>query len=217
MDEARKKRILTWVAIGLVVFGGGFAYGFSLLNPNSSGMRFQGWIGGKIDERLAPPHSALPGGRTAGPLGGILEGKPWGGTVGPATLIVTRIRYACGHEEVSRELAPPEMRGLSREELQQEVKGWKVEAFTPQEVILVQDRPGMSPRCAQSMFLGIKDGFVTVFHGTPDAPCKPKSITRIPVKGLPSREVLDLRKGIPVRDQEELLKVLEGLSSYLGS
>ncbi|HHY98159.1 MAG TPA: hypothetical protein GX509_05425 [Firmicutes bacterium] len=150
--------------------------------------------------------------KAATPLDGAAGKAATGATIGKDTIVVTRVIYECGHEEVESRDAPPEMIGLDREGLKTECKDWNIVEFSPGRVILESHRPGMSPKCRRTMHVGVKDGFVAVFYGTPAARCQVKSITQIPVSGLPPAEREDLEKGIVVSGEEELLKLLEGLS-----
>ena len=143
-----------------------------------------------------------------------LEGLAAAAKISSSTEIVYRVMYECGHEEVNRMAAPPEMVGLTREELAHEVADWTITEFTPGRVVMSQRRAGMSPACASSMHIGEKDGWVTVFYGDPRHRCRPKSVTRIKVSNLPPGERDDLRAGIPVSGEEDLLRILETLASW---
>ncbi|MCR4402823.1 MAG: BofC C-terminal domain-containing protein [Firmicutes bacterium] len=134
--------------------------------------------------------------------------------VSSSTEVVYRIMYECGHDEVNRMAAPPEMFGLTREELSLEVPEWTVTEFTKERVVLSQRRAGMSPECVSSMHIGEKDGWVTVFYGAPKRRCRPKSVTRIRASDLPQSERADLQDGIPVSGEEDLLRILETLASW---
>ena len=134
--------------------------------------------------------------------------------ISSSTEIVYRVLYECGHEEVSRTAAPPEMVGLTREELAREVVDWTITEFTPERVVMSQRRAGMSPTCLSNMHIGEKDGWVTVFYGDPEHRCRPKSVTRIRASDLPPNERADLKAGIRVSSEEELLRILETLASW---
>ncbi|HXL04082.1 MAG TPA: BofC C-terminal domain-containing protein [Bacillota bacterium] len=130
------------------------------------------------------------------------------------TEIIYRTVYECGHEETNRIPAPAEMIGLSRDDLAKQIEGWTITEFSESQVVFFQKRQGMSPSCLKTMHIGEKDGWVTVFYGTPDNRCRPKSATRIKVSDLPPRELDDLNTGIPVSGEEELLHILEALASW---
>ncbi|NPV52051.1 MAG: hypothetical protein HPY71_00830 [Firmicutes bacterium] len=177
---------------GLVLFAASFIYAFA--RPGHIGK-------GPIPGREPVSLFRLPG--------------KYGATVSridSRTRITTKVLYECGHEEISVREAPPEMIGLTRDELAKECSDWEITSFGPDSVVLFQRRPGMAPQCLRSMFVGVKDGFVTVFYGTPERPCRVKSITRILARRLPAKEVKDLMAGIPVDSEAGLLGILEGLS-----
>ncbi len=134
--------------------------------------------------------------------------------ISASTQIVYKATYECGHEETSTMSAPPEMAGLTREELAREMDAWTITEYSATRVTLWQKRPGMSPACLANMHVGDKDGWVTVFHGDPLRRCMPKSVTRIRVSDLPPGERNDLRSGIPVSGEEDLLRILESLASW---
>lgn len=133
-------------------------------------------------------------------------------TLGRDTILVMRTLYECGHEETETRQVDAEMVGLSREELQKECDGWTITEFSPGRVTMVREKAGMAPKCASTMHVGIKDNHVAIFYGTPEARCRLKSVTQIPVSGIPRAERMDLEKGIPVANKEQLLKLLEGLA-----
>lgn len=161
-------------------------------------------------QQANPNRTSLP----SEELKASLEGLASSEKISSSTEIVYRVMYECGHEEVNSMAAPPEMVGLTREELSREVAEWTVTEFTPSRVVMSQRRPGMSPACASSMHIGEKDGWVTVFYGDPKRRCRPKSVTRIRASDLPQGERADLRAGIPVSGEEDLLRILETLASW---
>jgi hypothetical protein len=130
------------------------------------------------------------------------------------TQILYRTVYECGHEETHTIPAPQEMIGLSEDALAKEIEPWIITEFSENQVVLFQKRQEMSPSCLRTMHIGEKDGWVTVFYGTPDNRCRPKSATRIKASGLPPGELDDLKTGIPISGEEELLHVLEALASW---
>jgi hypothetical protein len=106
------------------------------------------------------------------------------------------------------------MIGLSKDALAKEIEPWIITEFSEDQIVLLQKRQGMSLSCLKTMHIGEKDGWVTVFYGTPDNRCRPKSATRIKASDLPPGELDDLKTGIPVSGEEELLRVLEALASW---
>ncbi len=151
---------------------------------------------------LAPDLMSTEAGQLAAPV-----------RIGRSTEIVHKVLYGCGHEDTTTTSAPPEMVGLTREELAREVPDWAITEFSESRVVMRQRRATMSPVCEGTMCVGEKDGWVTVFYGTPERRCRPKSSPRaIAVRDLPPSEQEDLRKGIAVSSEQELLRTLEGLA-----
>lgn len=134
--------------------------------------------------------------------------------INSSTEVLYRTIYECGHEDTAKILAPAEMIGLSRDNLARQIEPWIVAEFSENQIVLFQKRQGMSPSCLNTMHIGEKDGWVTVFYGTPDNRCRPKSATRIKASELPPGELDDLKVGIPISGEDELLRVLEALASW---
>ena len=136
------------------------------------------------------------------------------GKIRSFTQMLYRTVYECGHEETHIIPAPHEMIGLSKDALAKDIEPWSITEFSENQVVLFQKRQGMSPPCLKTMHIGEKDGWVTVFYGTPDKRCRVKSATRIKASNLPPGELDDLKVGIPISSEEELLHVLEALASW---
>ncbi|HBE78638.1 MAG TPA: hypothetical protein DDW65_12810 [Firmicutes bacterium] len=66
--------------------------------------------------------------------------------------------------------------------------------------------------CREHQFLGISEGNVAVIMGTPDKPGPIQEKTAINIKDLPQLELADLRKGIPFKNTNEKLQLIEGLN-----
>lgn len=128
--------------------------------------------------------------------------------------LVYRAIYECGHEETQTIPVPREMVGLTKDALAKEILPWIITEFSETQIVVLQKREGISPLCLKAMHIGEKDGWVTVFYGTPENRCRPKSTTRIKASNLPPQEQDDLEKGIPVSNEEELLHILEALASW---
>lgn len=88
---------------------------------------------------------------------------------------------------------------------------WEVRGAA-KERTLTKKLNGLCENCQHQEYLGIHQDYVAVFHGTPDRPGPVKEVTGIRVIGLPENEVLDLKTGVPYREAEEKLLILEGYS-----
>lgn len=132
------------------------------------------------------------------------------------TEVITRVIYEqTGQEEVTKIKATEDMKGLTKEDLERVYNGWIIDEFTSNRVhlTLVVRKQAEGVGLTQ-YYLGIKDGNVAVFKEPPGPKASLKQLTKIPIKSLPEQEVKDLEKGIQVKSEEELLEILEGLSSY---
>lgn len=131
------------------------------------------------------------------------------------TEIITKVIYEqSGQEEVTKIKPTNDMIGLTKKDLEQVYNGWIIDEFSPSKVHLTlrvakQAEGSGIPK----YYLGIKDGFVAVYKQPPGSKPVLKQLTKIPVKSLPLQEAKDLEKGIQVKSEEELLEILEGLSS----
>jgi hypothetical protein len=169
----------------------------------------------KANERLPDlPKIDYPGNTSSRELqqAGMELGNPI--KIRSFTQMLHRTVYECGHEETDSMPVPAEMIGLSRDALAGQIEPWIITEFSENQIVLFQKRQGISPSCLNTMHIGEKDGWVTVFYGTSDNRCRPKSTTRIKASDLPPSELDDLKAGIPISSEEELLKVLEALASW---
>lgn len=62
-------------------------------------------------------------------------------------------------------------------------------------------------------FVGIHEGHVAIFHGTPGGCHQLVETHSITADRLPTFQVLDLERGITFSGEDELFQILEGLSA----
>ncbi|NLB74263.1 MAG: hypothetical protein GX795_09610 [Firmicutes bacterium] len=202
----RRSRLLT-VCLTLMLMSAGLSYAYLSLKGTGNF--------GKADEGLPDlPNLDYPGNASSGDLQKASMELSNPAKIRSFTQITHRAVYECGHEETDSVPAPQEMIGLSRDDLANQIEPWVITEFSENEIVLFQKRQGMSPSCLNTMHIGEKDGWVTVFYGTPDKRCRVKSATRIKASNLPPGELDDLKVGIPISSEEELLHVLEALASW---
>jgi hypothetical protein len=65
--------------------------------------------------------------------------------------------------------------------------------------------------CKDNQFIGIAEGKIAIFKGTPNQPGPVSEYLNIQIDLLPQAELNDLSKGIPFKDDKEKLQLLEGL------
>lgn len=130
------------------------------------------------------------------------------------TDIVQKIIYEkCNDEEILRTKPDNNLIGLNIYQMQNIYSGWKIEKFDDLEVVMSLKVDSYCREHANNIFLGIKDGHVTIFYGKPGPKAVVKEITQIPVNKLMSQDVEELRRGMVINSKEELLQTLEGMQS----
>jgi hypothetical protein len=65
--------------------------------------------------------------------------------------------------------------------------------------------------CREHQFLGIMEQSVAVIRGTPEKPGPILERLTLKTKDLPQLELEDLRKGIPLKNGNDKLQLIEGL------
>lgn len=130
------------------------------------------------------------------------------------TDVVQKIMYTkCKDEEVFRTKPPDNLVGLTFNQVQKIYSGWSIEKFDTKEVEMRLQVDSLCREHANNMFIGIKDGYVTVFSGIPGPKAIVKEVTKIPINSLMPQDVLELRQGLVVQSKEELLRTLEGMQA----
>ncbi|HHY13435.1 MAG TPA: hypothetical protein GX526_02155 [Thermoanaerobacterales bacterium] len=129
----------------------------------------------------------------------------------PDTVFRFETRYIeCGHVE-SYELTPPEHTlGTKITDLQHIYPEWNLGNYSQTAVIFYKYEDGL---CPKHFFLGIRDGYVTIFYDKPSDNAIIKEITEIKAELLRSDDRELLEKGIEVYGEGELMKYIEGLTS----
>lgn len=130
------------------------------------------------------------------------------------TNIVQKITYTkCKDQEIFQTKPPDNLIGLNFNQVQKIYSGWAIDKFDTKEVEMTLKVDSLCREHANNMFIGIKDGYVAVFHGVPGPKALIKEVTKIPVTGLMPQDVQELNQGLVVQTKEELLRTLEGMQS----
>ena len=130
------------------------------------------------------------------------------------TDVVQKIMYTkCSDAEVFRTKPQDNLIGLNFNQVQKIYSGWTIEKFDTKEVEMTLKVDSLCREHANNMFIGIKDGHVTVFYGVPGPKALVKEVTKIPINSLMPQDVLELRQGLVVGSKEELLRTLEGMQA----
>lgn len=131
------------------------------------------------------------------------------------THITQKILYnKCGDEEVIREQVNDKLIGMTTQQLRQVYQGWELELFDINEIVLSLQVDGFCRNHSDNMFVGIHNGYVSVFYGQPGAKALLKEETNIPLNTVQAQDQAELVKGIVVKDRSELLQTLEGLQEH---
>lgn len=148
--------------------------------------------------RVAP--EAIPGGTGDG------------SRIDSSTKVTYRLIYAeCGHEQITEGLAPAELIGLDREDLERMQWKWRVTGFEPGYVTLTRIQEGLCPEDETFRWIGIVDGYIAVFYGKPRPDAHLKERTNIKASTLYPEDRLRLERGVWVKGDQEVEAVLEGL------
>ncbi len=128
----------------------------------------------------------------------------------PKTKIVYEYAYD-GSEKITstEEMAPYFMIDMSRDEIIKMFSGWQVLSFSPQEVVLRKNKKTKEA----AYIIGVFDGFIGVYYRDGAGISNLKEILDTPVSSLSSEEQEKLKKGIPVSNEKELMRILEDYSS----
>lgn len=132
------------------------------------------------------------------------------------TIRASVLHALCGHETPAPRVDRRVLAALVRQAVGAHYAGWELVARGPRSLSLRTIRRDLCPRCRRLRFLGVADGAVAVYEGTPGHPGRVLERTDIPVEALPLPEQADLRRGIPFADAKERLQLLEGLAALLG-
>lgn len=147
------------------------------------------------------------------PPGDRAASTPLGPVTDSETALVFRIRYpACGGEVVRTEAAGTARAGLGRADVERRHPGWRVEVFGPAEVILTRSQDGPCPDEAVYRTIGVRDGRVVVYAGRPGGRGPLLQDTGISVDRLLPADREKLSRGIEVRGEEGVWRLLEGLA-----
>lgn len=130
------------------------------------------------------------------------------------TIFEQTIHYTdCGEDETIREKASSEVVGMTRDEVAGLYHEWQIDSFTPKLVVLQLSVNGVCKEHRKTRFVGIRDGKVAIYYGTPTDKPIVKEITAIEVTTLPLQVQQELEQGIVYQTEEERLRIMEGLQA----
>lgn len=127
-----------------------------------------------------------------------------------AKLIFLTHFNGCGHEEITEELLEDALFGFTKEELEENMKDWTVEYFSPEQVNLRREVNGS---CSEHYYIGIYEGYVALFQGRPGFEGSLIEKTDIMADVLREDDRIILEKGLVIENKQEFLKIREGLTN----
>ncbi len=109
-----------------------------------------------------------------------------------------------------REPAPVFLQGVDRKQLESIYNGWQIVYFSPERVIL---RCKIEGKSSESYIIGEYEGYIAVFYEDAQKTIHLHERTDIPVSTLPEGEERQLREGLRVIGEENLVKLLADYTS----
>lgn len=115
--------------------------------------------------------------------------------------------------EVSEEIVQENI--FSLENFWAKYDQWKLKDIDKSEVVFSKQINDISPLLKTNGYFGISDkGVLTIFNGKPDQSRIIQSFFQIDIKKLESRKQKELLDGIPIKNKDRYVKVLETFKSY---
>lgn len=108
------------------------------------------------------------------------------------------------------EMAPVFLQGLDLEQLQSIYNGWNIISFSPERVIIQCTIDGLS---SENYILGELEGHLAVFYEDAQKGIHLKEKTDVPISALPEGEARELKDGIRITGEENLVKRLADYQS----
>ena len=128
-------------------------------------------------------------------------------TVSPNAEVVSTENYKrCGHTRTKREMVPREIVNLNKEEVQKIYDGWNIDEFSPTEIKLSRNNPGI---CDEHYIIRESDGFISINCKNDSGEYIFKGLTDISVQYLSEEDLQKLEQGIEVVGRENINKYLE--------
>jgi len=127
-----------------------------------------------------------------------------------AKLIYLTYYVGCGDEITEEKYLDDKYIGYTKSELEQHERDWEIDSFTPDEVKLKREIHGI---CSNHYYIGIQNGYVAFFQGIPGIQSTLVERTDIIADTLREDDRLILEKGLTINDEQEFLKIREGLTN----
>ncbi|NLC62730.1 MAG: hypothetical protein GX759_01415, partial [Thermoanaerobacterales bacterium] len=127
-------------------------------------------------------------------------------------MFVYKLYYIkCGHKIEEEKPSQKSYWGLTKDQLENELDDeWFIESFSPEEVVLIKT---LDKFCDNHYYVGIQDGYVTLFQGIPGNESLVLQKTDIMADILRYEDRVTLEKGVIIEDKREFLQIKEGLAN----
>ena len=130
--------------------------------------------------------------------------------------ITSTIVYTiCGHRTQGGKINPSVAAILAERPIGARLGDWRLLGRDGQFLHVAHELNQLCPTCRRGRFLGVAEGLVAIYAGTPKYRGQVLEVTKIMANALPAAELADLERGIIVRDERERLQILEGLAALL--
>lgn len=132
--------------------------------------------------------------------------------IGRNTRFIYEIYYIkCGHKTIEQKMAQQQYWGLTKDQLKRELgDNWEIDNFNPEEVLL---KKTLNTSCDNHYYVGIMDGYVTLFRGIPGNESEVIEKTDIIAGILRYEDRILLESGLIIEDEQEFLRIREGLAN----
>lgn len=122
--------------------------------------------------------------------------------------------YTKCKEEAIQEVTPnSEFIGYDYKQFQQIYPQWNIELFTDDKIKMSLQVNDYCQVHKENNFIGISEGYVAIFCGTPDNKPLLREKTSIQVAKLHPQAIEEIEKGLIFSSKEEMLQFLEGIQS----
>ncbi len=137
----------------------------------------------------------------------ILETNAQEEKISPNASITLKIYYQkCGHETSQYLQVPDKLVNKTKEDLQEEYKGWDIEKFSDTEIILRKKEEG---ECKEHYIVKDNDGKVTIYQILEDGNEEEYEKTNISTEYLTETDKLNMKNGIQINGKQALNQLIE--------
>lgn len=128
-----------------------------------------------------------------------------------STKMVYQYHYSeDGKTEVREEVPPYYLINMTKENLEKAFGEWSIVTFNTDTVVI---RKNINGKSNQHYIIGEYEGFVAVFYEKPINGTNLKEITETPISTLTEEEQKEIRKGIYIEGDNNLIKAMQDYES----